>query len=249
MGLAGQQLQEFCCVRTLVDPSAIEAVAIATEQDLGFELAQARGGTLRRVVLSAARPDRSQGGGRQEGHHGIGNIRQIGAHPVAGAHPQAPQFGSHRPDAPRQFRPVDLRSGAVLVDADDGRSVTITVPQHLIDIVQSHAGKPACGGHGRISQHARVAVEGADCGPDIEELPERPPESSRIVHRPLPERRVVGCGGPMVGRRRCGEPAPLRFPAVRCGHDVSQMNSTPDILIWSPSRSRVMTTRQTRGCC
>ena len=122
--LARQQLHEFGCVRTFVDPPAIKSVAVAADQHLRFQLAQPCCRALRCVILTAPRPHRAERRRSQEGHHGVSHIRQIGAHAVARANPESPQLRGHRADTSRQLRPLDPGSGAVLVDADDGGSGT-----------------------------------------------------------------------------------------------------------------------------
>ena len=211
-GCRAEQAQQFARVVALVDPPATEAIPLGAEQHLRVELPQPPRRPLGGVVLPAGRPHRPDRRGRQEGHRRLGDIGQVGHDTVAGADAEAAQLRGHRTDAPRQIRPVDLGSGAVLVDADHGRPPALRVTQHLVDVVEGDSREPTGPGHGGLGEHPGVPRRRCVRGADVEELPHRPPETGRLLHRPLPQPGIgVSLGRPVpLGRQLC-EPAPLRL--------------------------------------
>src|ERR1700722_13104286 len=68
----------------------------------------------------------------------------------------------------------------------------------MLRIVQACAGKPLRARHRASSQYSLVRAR----RPDVEVLPERPPETFQILDRPLPQRRI-GIEAPSA----FGEPA------------------------------------------
>jgi hypothetical protein len=167
-----------------VDPGLAPAVAVDCEEDARLELAEAvehaSGAELRR----AGRPDRAEAGGGQERDQRLGDVRQVGDDPVAGADAEPPEPGARPCHLVAQVaegqveRVTRLRAG----EHRDRVELVVTA-EHVRREVQPGAREPLGAGHRPRAEHALVR----GIRPNLEEVPDRRPEAVEVGHRPSPE--------------------------------------------------------------
>ncbi len=166
-----------------VEGLAAVGVAVDGEQHLWLDLLESVDHAAAAHVGRAARPDRAQAGAGQQRHHRLGDVRQVGDHPVAAAHTHVAQRRRDRGDLAFQLGPADLGQRLSLGLEQHGRALGRAAAEDMLGIVELRAHKPLRAGHGALGQHLGV---GGRCL-HIEELPDRGPEILKLRHRPAPE--------------------------------------------------------------
>jgi hypothetical protein len=173
-------------------------VAVAGQQHLGFDLAEAVEHRHRAHVGRADAPDRAQAGHGEEHRHRLRRVGQHGDDAIARLDTQTLQGAREGGDLGPQPRPGDLAQPAAreqfLVGKDDGRVAGgvcgVGVAEHLMREVDLRALEPARAGHHLAVEHALVRRGRLD----VEVIPDRLPERRQVIDRPAPERVVVGEG-------------------------------------------------------
>ncbi len=203
-----------------VDGTAAVAVAVDDEQHHGLDLLEAVDDAARAELGRARRPHRAERGGGQERDQGLGDVREVGRHPVAGPHPEGPEARRGPGHLGAQLGPGQLHALARLGVRDHGDGPVVDPSGHegLGRVVDPAPGEPAGPGHA-----AAGAVGVAEDplrragGLHAEVVPDRAPERVEVGHRPLPELGVVGEAEP---------PLPLEPGQVRAdaggGADVGR---------------------------
>ncbi len=172
-------------------------------------------------VGGAGGPHRADGGGREEGDDGLGDVGEVAAHPVAGAYAEGAQLGGERPDLVAELGPGDGGGLVGLVDVEEGGVVgagrVLGGAQGVLGVVEGGAGEPACAGHREVGED--LLVRGGE--PDVEPVGDGLPEGVELVHGPAVQRGVaavrggaVALGGPGLegGDAGRGDPVGPRGP-------------------------------------
>ncbi|GDY51265.1 hypothetical protein SVIO_018880 [Streptomyces violaceusniger] len=115
---AGQLGAQLGHGRGAVVGLAAVAVAVHGEEHHRFDLLEAVQDAAGAEVRGAGGPYGADGGGGQEGHGGLGDVRDIAADPVARADAEAAQFGGDRADLAAQLGPADRARIMDLVDVE-----------------------------------------------------------------------------------------------------------------------------------
>ena len=169
---AGQRGAQLGDHGQAVKVSAAKSHAVAGNQHLGFDLLEAVQHRVRAHVGRANAPHAADAHGRQKRHHRLGNVRQIGRHPVARLHALRLQVQGERRDLLLQLRPSHLFGGlfaqAFLVVADDGGKASgvggFYMAKHLLRVVARRASEPFHIDHPRIHERRTVAHGGVGRG-------------------------------------------------------------------------------------
>ena len=181
-----------------VEVLAAVAVAVDGEHHLGLDLGEAVHDAAGAEVGRAARPDRAQAGGGEEGDQRLGRVGEVGDDAVAAPHAQGPQALRDRGDLLAELAPADLAQLTQLGGVADGDLVGVLASEDVLGVVQLRALEPAGARHRPLGQNPLVRRR-----LDVEVLPDRGPEVLQFRHRPLPQLRVVAGLDPALG----GEPA------------------------------------------
>jgi len=163
------------------------AHAVAGDQHLGLDLAEAVEHRVRAHVRRADAPHAAQAHHGEEGDDRLGHVGQVGRDAVAGLQALRLQVQRDRGDLAPQLGPAQLSMRALFVAADQrrkpGRMRRVHVPQHLPRVVDLGAGKPDRAGHLRLGQHRAMRRRRLDA----EGVPDALPEAVQVFHRPAPE--------------------------------------------------------------
>ncbi len=180
-----------------VEILAAVAVAVHRDHHLRIDLLKAVEHAAGAHVRRTAGPDRADAGAGQERHHRFRNIGQVGHHPVAGAHAQAAQAGGGGGDLPVQLAPGEGLAASQLGAGFNGRAARVAdmKAEHLLGEIQAGTLEPFGAGHGVAVQHPGIGLRMAN----IEVFPERRVEALQLVHRPVPELRVIAETQPFLG--------------------------------------------------
>ncbi len=175
---------------------AAVAVAVDGEQDDGFDLLEAVEDAAGAEVGRAGGPDAADGGGGEEGDHGLGDVREVAADAVAGAYAEGAQLGGEGADLAAQLGPGDGAWFVGLVDVQEGRFVRAGAggAQGVFGVVEGRAGEPLGARHRAVAEHARVGGREAD----VEPLRDGSPEGVQLVDGPAVQGRVAALGGGAV---------------------------------------------------
>ncbi len=191
-----------------VEVLAAVAVAVDREEDLGLDLREAVDDAGRAEVGRAARPDRADARGREEGDDRLGDVGHVGDDPVPLLDSELAQAGRDRGDLGRQLAPAQLGQLAQLRRVDDRRLGVVAVAEDVLGVVEPRAGEPLGAGHLALGEdRRRLAV-----GLDVEEVPDRPPERVEVVDRPAPQLLVAREPQAALGlepAHELGQPRPL----------------------------------------
>ena len=188
---AGQVAAELGHDAAAVQVAPGVAHAVAGNQHLGLDLAQAvqHGGFAH--VGRANAPDRPQADRGQKRHHGLGDIRQIGRHAVATLHPLGLQMQRQGRHLALQLGPAQFPVVAALVAADHrwqaGGVGRHDMAQHLTRVVNLRALEPPGPRHAARAEHV-----GKGCRRlHLTKVPGTAPERLQITDRPAPQRVIA----------------------------------------------------------
>ena len=180
--------------RAAVVVLAAVAVAVGRDQHLGRDLAKAVEHRHRAHVRRTHRPHRADARAREEGDHGLRNVRQDRDQPVAGHHAERAQRGGEGRHLALEFAPGHFVEHARFVAGEDRGALGRGVAKHLVDHIEPRAREPLRTGHRAPAEHPLVRYGRAD----VEEMPDRAPEPFKIGDRPAPQRLVIGEGQPAL---------------------------------------------------
>ena len=164
---------------------AAVAVAVDRQQHLRLDLGEAVDDAARAEVGRAARPDRAEAGGGEEGGDRLGDVRHVGDDAVAALDAERLQAGGDAGGLVAQLVPGPLAELAQLGGMPDRDAVARAVAEDVLGIGELGAREPLRARHRGIGEHLVVAAL------DVEELPDRAPEGLELLGRPPPERVVV----------------------------------------------------------
>jgi hypothetical protein len=191
----GQAVEQHVQQRAAVMVAPAPGAAVAADQHLGPDLAEAVEHRADTHVGRADRPDRAKAGAGQEGHHRLRRAGQVGGDPVIAADAHAAQRHRQRGHLAAQLRPAHPQRAPGrlqhLVAEQDGGQVgavrLVGMAEDLAGVVELRARKPDRARHPAIGQrhHRR------DRRLDVEPVPQGAPEAFRVIDRPLPEIVVV----------------------------------------------------------
>ena len=125
-----------------LDPLAVVLVAVAGEQHLGFDLAEAVQDTFDAEVRRAGRPDGADPGAAQGGDHGFDAVGHVAGDPVAGLNAGGLELRGHLAGGHVQVVVADLVTAAALVDAHQG-GVGVVPGQQVLGHVDARVREPA----------------------------------------------------------------------------------------------------------
>ncbi len=170
--------------------------AVAGDQHHRVDLAEAVEHGVGAHVGRADAPDRADAHRGQKGHHGLGNVGQVGGDAVAGPHAGFLQVQRQRGHLTPQLGPRQLVLLPLLVAADDGGKARRVrrphVPEHLLRVVGLRAGKPFGARHHVLLQHRGVRGGGLQ----VKVVPDALPEGVQLGDRPAPQVVIVLEGQP-----------------------------------------------------
>jgi hypothetical protein len=136
------------------------AVAVDRQQHLRLDLREAVDHRARAEVRRAARPDRAESRGGEEGGDRLGDVRHVRDDAVAAADAEGAQPGLDARGQRAQLAPRHLRQRAQLGGVADRHAVAVTAAEDVLGIGQRRAGKPARARHLTAVEHAlRRVVE------------------------------------------------------------------------------------------
>ncbi len=217
IGQRGEGGDQVCHHRGAVVDLAAIAVAIDCYQHLGPDLAEAVDHRHLAHVRRAARPDRTQAGGGQEGDDGGGDIRQVAGNAVAALHAHLAQRMRQRRHLRLQRVPAEIGQRLGLAGmADRGAlagAANAGMAEYLLHVVQRGALEPARARHGAAVQHLR----GGRVEAYVEIGAHGVPEGFQLGDRPLPEAVVVVKGQAALGPQPVHEARDLAAVAERRG--------------------------------
>ena len=178
--------------------------AIATDQHGGGDLGKPVEHGVGAHVGGAHAPHPAHRDHGQKRHHGLGDVGQVGGHPVAGHHALGLQVQGQRGGLAAQLGPRQFLALAAFVGANDGGHARSVRPrhmaQHLLRIVHLGTREPLRTGHGVARQHGGVGRGGLH----IQVVPHALPKGVKLSDRPLPQGRIVvktqavGAGQPVL---------------------------------------------------
>ena len=202
MAQAGQGGAHLADHLTAVHISPAVTDAIHGEQHLGFNLLETVQHRMGAHVGRTNAPDGPNADGRQKRNHGLGDVRQIGRHPVPGHHALRLQMQGQRCHLLAQFGPGQFprrrAAQGLFVVADDGFETSgvgrVHMPEHLVRVVELRAGKPLGVDHPRrhiariapycwLGQHRCMRGGGLQ----FKIIPNALPERVQIRGRPTPQ--------------------------------------------------------------
>ena len=125
-----------------LDPLAVVLVAVAGEQHLGFDLAEAVQDTFDAEVRRAGRPDGADPGAAQSGDHGFDAVGHVASDPVAGLNAGGLELRGHLAGGHVQVVVADLVAAAAFVDAYQG-GVGVVPGQQVLGHVDARVREPA----------------------------------------------------------------------------------------------------------
>ena len=175
------------------------AIAVDREQHAGLDLREAVDDAPDAEVGRAARPDGPETCARMEGGDGLDHVREIGHDPVA--RPDS-RRAERRREAGRRFAqlaPRRLVERPELRGVSHGDGCVVAATEDVLRVVEPRSREPLRSGHPAGAEHALVGRRGLD----LEELPDRSPESLEVRRRPAPEIVVAA----RLDTARLGEPA------------------------------------------
>ena len=189
---------------------AAVAVALGGQQHLRGDLREPVDHARRPEVGRARRPDGAEARRGEQADKRLRHVGQEGGDPVALGHPEHAQRVTDPGDLGGEF-PVGqgpLRTVFRAGDDRRGAGVADRGPQCVARVVEGRPGEPLGVRHGAAGQHRPVAAPPEH--PEV--VPDRLPELTRLVDRPLPEF-VVGTAG-LGGRVAQRQPALPGQPAA-----------------------------------
>ena len=158
-----------------VEVLAAVAVAVDGEQHLGLDLGEAVDHAGRAEVGRAARPDRADRGGGEEGDDRLGDVRQVGDDAVAALDPELAQPRGDGGDLGAQLAPAQLAELAQLGGVQDRRLAVVLAGEDVLGVVEGGAGEPAGARH--LARGERRGSARRRPGP--RRSPRSPPRSPR----------------------------------------------------------------------
>ena len=170
-----------------VDALAVVVVAVGGDEQLRLDLTETIEHALHAEVRRSRGEDRTDAGGGQHRHYGLGQIGQVGGDPVATLDAEIFQRRSELRHLAVQVVVGEPPCDLVLAAKDDGVRGA-AVPQEILGIVETRLRKPAGARHPvAIFDHRGAAF--AD-HPGV--VPERAPELLGLRDRPAMESGVIG---------------------------------------------------------
>ena len=179
--LALHALDQLAAVMVL----AAVAVAVDRQQHLRLDLREAVDDRARPEVRRAARPDRAEARGGEEGGDRLGDVRHVGDDAVAALDAHRLQAGGDAGGLLAQLVPRPLPEVAQLRGVADRHAVARPVAEDVLRVGDLGAREPLGARHRGVGEHLVVAPL------DVEELPDRAPERLEVLGRPAPQRGVV----------------------------------------------------------
>lgn len=165
-------------------------VPVAGHEERRLDLAEAIENADRPHVGRAKGPDAAHADGGEERDDRLGNVRQIGRHPVPRLDAELDQAGRKPRHPLAQLPPGELPVVAAFAAMDDGGPVRVAdagMAQDLVRVVEREPGEPSGAGHAVFRQH-RLRPPLVD---ELEVLPDRRPEGVEVGDRPTVQRLVV----------------------------------------------------------
>ena len=170
-----------------IEVAAVVAVAVDAEEHLRLDLREPVDDRAGAEVGRAARPDRADRCGGEEGDHRLGQVRDVGDDPVAAPDSALAQSGGRAGDVLAELAPGHRAELAQLGRVLDREPVAGLAREQILGVVELGAGEPARAGHVAAGEDALVGRRGADA----EVVPDRRPEVFELVDRPAPQGFVV----------------------------------------------------------
>ena len=168
-----------------VEVAAVVAVAVDGQQHLRLDLREAVDHRAGAEVRRAARPHGAERRGGEERRHRLGEVRDVGRHPVAAADAERPQPAGDARHLLAQLAPRELGLLAQLGGVHDRHRVGVLAAEEVLRVAHLRAREPLGARHRPLAEHAVVGAL------DAEELPHRAPEALEVVDRPAPQGLVV----------------------------------------------------------
>ena len=119
-----------------VEVLAAVAVAVDGEEHLGLDLGEAVDHAGRAEVGRAARPDRADRGGGEEGDDRLGDVRHVGDDAVAALDPELAQAGGDGGDLGAQLAPAQLAQLAQLGGVQDRGLGVVLAGEDVLGVVE-----------------------------------------------------------------------------------------------------------------
>ncbi len=163
---------------------AVVLVGGGDEQHLRLDLAEAVHHALHAEIGRAGGENRPDRGRRQHGNDRLGQVGQVGGHPVALFHAHLAQCRGHAGHFGVELGVADLAVHAVLV-GEHQRGALVAVLEQVLGEIKPRLGEPTRARHGRPVLDGVVA---AGLGDHVAELPHRLPEVLGVVHGPAIQR-------------------------------------------------------------
>jgi hypothetical protein len=166
---AGQASADRLDLRSSVDRLGAVLVAVDGQQERGLDLLPPVDDALHPELRSTRAEDGAEAGGGQHEHQGLGDVRGVGGHAVAGTDGRAHEAGPRPGHLVTQLGGGDAQLVARLRPGDHD-DVVVGAPghaEHRLGVVQAQAWEPHRTRHAGVSQgRGGVAVSG-----DVQELP------------------------------------------------------------------------------
>ena len=157
-----------------------------------------------------------------------GQVRHETCDTIAGYDARCPQSIGHARDVGAQLVPGNLPPPAAFVARNDGRAAA-GAAQQVFGEVQPGACEPGGAGHAvAVAQHG----SGTAIGDHPREVEDRIPEGSRLIHRPLPQRRVIAARRTAVTGER------VESRQLRGGDAIGRRNPVGCVVVHAPNASR-----------
>jgi hypothetical protein len=141
----------------------------------------------RAEVRGAARPDRADRSTGEQGDDGLGDIRQIGYHPVTALHAHTLEAGGERGSPLAHLPPAQLGEWSELGLVHDSGLILSRVLEDVLGVVELGTHEPLSTRHLALGQHPLVGFRGFHAAV----LPDGGPEPLEVGDGPLPEFGVI----------------------------------------------------------
>src|SRR5919202_1837558 len=166
---------------------AAVAVAVHRDKDLRPYLLEAVYDAARAEVRGAAGPDRAYGRDGEQRDDGLGDVRQVGHHPIATPHAHTLEASGQGGGPLAQLSPAHLTKRPQLGLVHDGGLLGTRVLEGVLGVVKLRPDEPLGTGHLATPQHPLVGLRGSHAAV----LPNGCPEPLEIGDGPLPEPGVI----------------------------------------------------------
>ncbi len=180
-----------------VEGLAAVVVAVAGDQHLGLDLAEAVEHALDAEIGRAGRPHRTDRSGGEHADDALGHVGHDGGHPVADAHAGLAQGLRGARDLGGELAPAHAALDLVLAPEHERVAVAILVLEQVLGEVQARARKEPRARHlVAVDEIGRRTLVADHAG----EIPQSRPELARVLGRVAMQLLVVGEG---LGGSRC----------------------------------------------